>query len=75
MSFDNLSNNFAELLQGGATDMEGGAKRLSKMSVKKLRSKAKKLCVKASGSKSKIASRIRKAKRSKKAMMRRCSRR
>ena len=73
MSFDNLSNNFADLLQGGSIDMEGGGKKLSKMSVKKLRSRAKKICVKASGSKSKIASRIRKAKKSKKAMMRRCS--
>jgi hypothetical protein len=70
----NSSNKQMEnLLNDNSIVLNGGAK-LSKMSVKKLRSRAKKLCVKRSGSKSQIAARIRSAKKSKKALKKRCSR-
>lgn len=59
---------------GGETeDLEAGKKHRSSKSRKAVVSKAKKMCVKASGSTSKIRASIKKAKKSKSAMKKRCN--
>lgn len=57
-------------IAGGA--IEAGGVKLADMPIKKLRARAKKNCVKASGTKSKIAANIKRAKKSKSAKASRC---
>lgn len=65
-----INTRIQNLFQDG--ELEGGRK--SRNSISKLQARAKKLCVKASGSKSAIRQRIKSAKKSKQAIAKRCSR-
>ena len=70
---DLTAGEFEPVVDLSAGSIEAGGVALQKMPIKKLRSRAKKMCVKANGKKGIIARSIRRASRSKKAMSRRCA--